>query len=185
MLCMRVRPFDLLLQLAFLSSPVGCLLAFLFPEGRGLPLSLGGSVDPSDVDAVILLLKTAEAFAAEPFHQGGQAAPSRILEVYMVRVGNVGLIEAVGFDAFRAVIESEQIQEGGQAGLRVSFDRSAEIRGDGVDLAHMAFGLGVLVEAILVAALFGAGRTVPAQATEALEFLRSGLRRPVNVLRRE
>lgn len=67
MLRMRMRPLDLLLHLALLSSPVGRFLAFLVPDGRGPSLSFGGCVDPSYVDAVILLLDKAEAFTAEPF----------------------------------------------------------------------------------------------------------------------
>lgn len=110
----RMRSFDLLLQLAFLLSPVSCLPAFLSPECRGLSLSLGGCVDPSDVDAIILLLTTAEAFAAEPFHEEGQATPARILEMYVVRVGDIRLVEAVGFNALLAVVDSEQIQKGGK-----------------------------------------------------------------------
>lgn len=174
MLRMRMRPLDLLSQLPLLSFPVGRLLALLFPEGRGPSLSFRGCVDPGDVDAVILLLNTAETFAAKPFGKTSQAAPARILEVYMVRVGNVRLVEPVGLHALLAVIEVEQIQEGRQKLSGVLFAESAEIRADGVDVAHVAFGLGMLLECIFVAALLGTRRAVQPQATKALEFRRSG-----------
>lgn len=112
MLRMRMRPPDLLSQLPLLSSPVGRLLSFLFPEGRSPSVSCGGFVDPSYVDAIVLLLETAETFVAEPLGETSQAAPARILEVYVVRVGNVCLVETVGLHALLAVIKAEQIQEG-------------------------------------------------------------------------
>lgn len=179
MLRMCMRPIDLLLQLAVLSSPVGRLLAFLFPNGRGSSLSFRGCVDPSYVDAVILLLETAETFAAKPFGETSQAAPACILEVYMVRVGDICLVEPVHLNALLAVIEAEQIQEGGQKLLGVLIADSAEIQADGVNIAHVAFGLGMLLESILVAALFRAGCAVQSQATKT-----SQLRRSVGMLRR-
>lgn len=182
MLRMRMRPLDLLSQLPLLSSPVGRVLALLFPEGRGPSLSFGGFVDPSYVDAIVLLLETAETFAAKPLGKTSQAAPARILEVYMVRVGNVRLVEPVGLHALLAVIEAEQVQEGRQKLLGVLFADSVEIRADGVNVAHVAFGLGMLLECIFVAALLGTGRAIQPQAAKALGIRRS--ERPVDMLRR-
>lgn len=113
MLRMRLRSLNLFLHLALLSSLVGRLLAFLFPECRGPSLSFRGRIDPSYVDSIVLLLETAETLAAKPSGEASQAAPARILEVYMVRVGNVCLVEPVGLHTLLAVLEAEQIQEGG------------------------------------------------------------------------
>lgn len=99
----------------------------------------------------------------------------------MVRVDDICLVEPVHLNALLAVIEAEQIQEGGQKLLGVLFADSAEIRADGVNIAHVAFGLGMLLECILVAALFGTGRAVQSQAAKALEFRPCG--RPVHMLR--
>lgn len=154
-LCVRMRPFDLLLQLPLLSSLVRRLLAFLLGEGGGPSLSFGGCVDPGYIDAVILLLETAETFAAKPLGKNGQVYPTRIFEVCMVRVGNVCLVELVGLHALLAVCEVEQIQEVGQTLLGVLFADSADIQSDGFDVAHMAFGLGMLLKCVVVAALFG------------------------------
>lgn len=181
MLRMHMRHLDLLVQLPLLSLPVGRLLALLFPEGRSPSISFGGLVDPSYVDAIVLLLETAETFAAKPLGETSQADPARILEVYMVRVGNVCLVEPVGLHALLAVIEAEQIQEGRQKLLGVLSADSAEIRADGVNVAHVAFGLGMLLECIFVAVLFGTGRAIQPQATKAFELRRSG--RPVDMLR--
>lgn len=57
MLRMRMCPLDLLLHLPLLSSSVGRLLALLFLQGHGPPLSFWGCVDPSYVDAVIFSSK--------------------------------------------------------------------------------------------------------------------------------
>lgn len=174
-----MRPFDLLLQLPLFSTPVGHLLAFSLAEGRCPSLSFGGFVDPSYVDAVIFLLDPTVPFAAKPPYETSQGAPACILEVNVVCICNVGLVERVGSDALVGVVKMEQVQEGRQAVLGVLLANSVEIGGDGVGLAKVAFGLGMLAECILITTLLLAGRAIPVQAAEALWLVYSSGRERV------
>ena len=72
----------------------------------------------------------------------------------MIGVSDVGLVESINLYALFAMGETEKFQEVELELLRELFNNLTDIRADSINVANMAFRLGMLLECILVAALF-------------------------------
>lgn len=90
--------------------------------------------------------------------------------MHVLLIANIHLIKIIHMHFFLAVGGFEELQKVPLELARVFVDVLFRVFADELHLADVAFGHGVLFEAVLVSALFGADLTVPAQALEAFGF---------------
>ena len=90
--------------------------------------------------------------------------------MHMFLIGNILLVEMVHVDLLLAVGRAQQLQEIALELAAEVVDVFARVLADEQHLPHVGFGLRVHLEAVFVAALFGADLAVPAQALEAFGF---------------
>lgn len=83
-------------------------------------------------------------------------------------VGNVFLVKLIDLHLFLSVARLQQLQEILLELVAVLVDVLFRILADDEHLAHMAFGLGMHLESIGIAALFFADLAVPSKTLETL-----------------
>ena len=90
--------------------------------------------------------------------------------MHMLLIPYILLIKPIQADFLLAMAGFQQLEEVPQELLGVGFDVLFGVFADEQHGAHVPFGLRVLFEAVLVAALFFADLAVPAEALEAFGF---------------
>lgn len=98
-LSLCLRPCDLCLDQVFLPHLIGCLSLVSLPRVRRSAKGFRRTVDPGDEQAIVLLLYTAEPFAAEKLDEVGERMSTRCVKMSVMLVGDVGLVKAVRMHA--------------------------------------------------------------------------------------